>query len=131
MAQQVTIKKAQDQIGKKVDDFIEDVAIDLSNELKREAPVHSGRLRNSIQVQKNCQGEYNVNINAEYASDLIDPEPREVDFQPIFKWVQRKLNMSGSSAYAFANYTVNKIEDEGVNKNDFVKRAVDNIKEEY
>ncbi len=131
MAQKISISKAKKEIGQKVDDFIKDLAIDLSNEMKREAPVNTGRLRNSIQVQKHGDG-YIVGPQVNYAGDVqFGTDPHHVDLEKLEFWVRRKFNMSEPGSWAAAQGVQDSIEEDGTEANPFISRAIENLEDRY
>lgn len=132
IGQSITIKKAQDEIGKKVQDYIKDIAIDLSNEMKHEAPVYRGGLRDSIQVQETSEGDIYVGTNVEYAPGVqFGTEPHYVPLVPLEKWARRKFSLQPPHSFAAARGVQSSIKQRGTEPNPFVSRAKENIKEKY
>ncbi len=132
IGQTITIKKAQDEIGKKVQDFIKDIAIDLSNEMKREAPVYRGRLRDSIQVQQTKGGNFAVGTNVEYAPGVqFGTDSHFVPIEPLEKWARRKFSLQPPTSFAVARGVQSSIKERGTEPNPFISRAIQNIKEKY
>lgn len=120
-----------DDTNKKIDSkilrFLRGIAIDLSNEMKREAPVFRGRLRQSIQVLNADHNGFYVGTNVKYASDIqFGTDPHLVPIQPLKIWAKRKLGLE-RLAYAVQH----KIEEEGTDPNPFVTRAIDNVMRKY
>ena len=53
--------------GKELDKAIGRIALQVQKEIKVNCPVQTGRLRNSIVVTKNTEGEWVVGTNLDYA----------------------------------------------------------------
>lgn len=131
MAQKIRISKTGDAIKGKVQDKIRDIAIDLSNEMKKEAPVFRGTLRDSIQVQE-TRGYFAVGPQVKYASNIQygTPPDTEPSLVSLEKWVRRKMGIKDYS-WAIAQNLKKKIMDEGPEKNPFISRAIENVRRKY
>lgn len=129
MPMRIDISDVDEEIKENVDDFILKIANELVNNIKEEAPVYTGRLRQSFQIQKGREeGIYYVGSNLEYADEVqFGTEPHHVPIEPLIKWVRRKLNAPESVAYAVQN----KIEEEGTEPNQYITRAIDRLKDKY
>lgn len=123
----MTKKEVKENLKKNVLDFLRNVAVELSNEMKREAPVFRGRLRQSIQVLNTDHNGVYVGTRLKYASDIqFGTEPHLVPIEPLKVWARRKLGLE-RLAYAVQH----KIAEEGTEPNPFVTRAVNNLKRKY
>ncbi len=118
------IQKTKEAIGKK----LEKLAIELSNEIKKEAPVDRGRLRQSFQVYTERQNQvYGVRSNLDYALPVHEgTRPFYPPIEPLKGWARRVL---GSEDLAYA--VQSKIAEEGIDPNPFVERAIQNLRERY
>lgn len=117
------IQEAED----KVDAFLREVAIELSNELKLEAPVNRGSLRQSIKVVNAEKGSYIVAVKAPHAlpiqrgTDAFTPP-----LTPLKRWGRRKLGSESAGAAVWQ-----KIRQEGIEANNYATRAVENLEDKY
>lgn len=110
-----------------LDDFIREVATEFSNELKIEAPVYRGTLRQSIQVLNAGLGGYTVAIQVPYALPVQQgTEAHTPELEPLLKWAERKL---GSRQAGYGVF--HKIKREGTDANPYVTRALKNLEEKY
>lgn len=118
------IKKTKEAIGQR----LEQLAIKLSNEIKKEAPVDRGRLRQSFQVYTDRENQiYSVRSNVDYALPVHEgTRPFIPPIEPLKRWSRKKL---GSEDLAYA--VQSKIAKEGIDPNPFVERAIQNLREKY
>jgi len=124
---EVDVSDVDEEIQKNVDEFLFKIANELVNELKKEAPVHEGRLRQSIQIFGKDENKYYVGTNVNYAMDIqMGTEPFYPPIEPLRRWARLKL---GSEKLGYA--VQQKIGQEGISKNPYVDRAVENIKQRY
>jgi len=124
--QGITVKKAKDSVLDSTMKLVEDIAIDFSNELKQEAPVDRGRLRQSIQITKVRDG-FKVFPSVDYAYYIQHgTDPHHVPIEPLKVWARRKLGQE-SAAYAVEK----KIAKKGTDANPFITRAIKNLEAMY
>lgn len=124
--QGITVKKAKDSVLDSTMKLVEDIAIDFSNELKQEAPVDRGRLRQSIQITKVRDG-FKVFPSVDYAAFVQHgTDPRKVPIEHLKVWARRKLGQE-SAAYAVRE----KIAKKGTDANPFITRAIKNLEAMY
>ncbi len=120
--------KIKREIDKNIEDFIRDITITLRNELKKEAPVYRGELRQGIHVLNISADGSAVGIKAPYAAAIQNgTKPFYPPIEPLKKWVRRKLGAEESVAYAVQQ----KIGEEGIDANPFITRAINNLKNKY
>lgn len=119
--------KARQEIEGSIDDFLRDIAIDLSNELKLEAPVDRGSLRQSIQVMPQEKGRYVVAVKSPHALPIqMGTKPFTPPFEPLASWGERTLNSRSIGAAVWQ-----KIRQEGIDENPYVTRALNNLESKY
>ena len=124
--QGITVKKAKDSVLDSTMKLVEDIAIDFSNELKQEAPVDRGRLRQSIQITKVRDG-FKVFPSVDYAAFVQHgTDPHKPPIEPLKVWARRKLGQE-SAAYAVRE----KIAKKGTDANPFITRAIKNLEAMY
>jgi hypothetical protein len=115
------------QAEQSIDEFIREVAIELSNELKLEAPVDRGQLRQSIQVINVRKGHYKVAVKAPQALPIQSgTEAFTPPLEPLLEWGERKLGTRKAGAGAWQ-----KIRQEGIEANPYASRAVENLRGKY
>ncbi len=125
---EVRPKDLDREINTIIDKTILRIASDLVNEMKEEAPVDTGRLRQSIQILRKRDNDIYVGTNLDYADDVqYGAPPHEPPIVPLKKWVRRKLGKDESYAYAVKS----KIKEEGTNANPYVTRAIENLRDKY
>lgn len=104
--------------------FLDDLAVKLSNQLKQEAPVDTGQLRQSISIVGREKGKITVGIQAKYAMALQNgTEAFTPPLQPLKEWGRRKLGSERAGAAVWQ-----KIREEGIDANPFVTRALNNLR---
>ena len=97
------------------------------NKLKVEAPVDTGRLRNSITILERKEGKIVVGVNAKYGAALQGgTDPYWPPIEPLKRWARMKL---GAESLAYA--VQQKIAKEGITANPYVSRAIDRLHQEY
>ena len=117
------VEEAENMVQK----FLEEVAIELSNELKMEAPVSSGQLRQSITIVNRRQGTITVGIQAKYAMAIQNgTRAFTPPLEPLKTWGRRKLGSEEIGAAVWG-----KIRQEGIDENPFVTRAMENLRAKY
>jgi hypothetical protein len=124
MIVRLDLQQLERELGSEVQQFIEDFAVELSNELKDEAPVGAtGDLQRSIQIFRTGDGVVWLGTRIHYAMDVWKGTPPHTpDFEGIQVWARRKPQIDESAA----GPVFRKIQEEGTEGNDFVGRAIDN-----
>ena len=104
---------------------MEELAIDY-------APVDRGDLVKNISVFPGVlSGHYVLTSYMPYSEALeFGNTPAQVKFEDIEKWVQRKGIRTGKNVYPFTKYVVEKIRTKGVNRQSFMRPAL-NITREF
>ena len=104
------------------------IARDLINFIKIEAPVDTGRLRQSFQIIAIDDSTIYVGSNLNYAAKVyLGAEPHKPDFQSILNWTRRKLKADRGAAYAISKT----IEKKGTKPNPYMDRAIDRLRAKY
>jgi hypothetical protein len=117
------LRELEGELGDAATQVAEDIAVELANNLRIEAPVGAtGRLQESFQLFRTGDGVVYLGTRVPYARGVWKGKPpHEPDFQAIQKWARRKLGDESAAGPVFA-----KIKAEGTEPNDFVGRAIDN-----
>jgi hypothetical protein len=117
------IAQLEDELGEAAAQIAEDVAVELSNQLRIEAPVGAtGRLQGSFQLFRTSGGTVFLGTRVPYAEGVWKGRPpHEPDFDALQVWARRVLGDESAAGPVFT-----KIKQEGTEPNDFVGRAVDN-----
>jgi len=124
---EIDLDEIGDELDKQASEIIMRIAVELSNLMKEEAPVHTGRLRQSIQILGKEEGKVVVGTNLKYAPRVqFGSDPRTPSIESLKRWAKLKL---GAENLAYAIQM--KIEEEGTEPNPFVSRAVERLKERY
>jgi len=111
----------------KIDDFIREVSIELSNQLKLEAPTDRGQLRQSINVINREKGSYTVAVKSRHAMPIQSgTEAFTPPMEPLAEWGRRKLGARSAGKAVW-----NKIRNEGIDENPFATRAIQNLEDKY
>ena len=128
MVTEIDLSELDEAVKDEVQDFLIDAASRLVNEAKRNAPVNSGRLRQSIQVLERGEDEILVGTNLEYAAPVeFGTEPHYPPIEPLKKWVRRKLGVEEDVAYAVQQ----KIGAEGTDAQPFMRDAIKSTRDYY
>jgi hypothetical protein len=116
-------RDAQEELGDAAAQIAEEVAVELANNLRIEAPVGAtGRLQESFQLFRRGGGVVFLGSRVPYAYGVWKGKPpHEPDFEAIRKWSRRKLGDESAAGPVYS-----KIKEEGTDANPFVDRAVDN-----
>lgn len=118
-----TIRDAHNEVQA----FLEEVAVKLSNELKLEAPVDTGQLRQSVSIIDRKKDRITVGVQVDYAMDVQKgTEAHTPDLTAMKKWGRRKLG-SEAAGIRVRNHIMN----EGTEANPFMTRAITNLEREY
>jgi len=124
------VKFDVDELEAKLDKAAADMAVEVANELvnqlKIEAPVGAtGTLSESFQIFRADNDTVYLGTRVPYAKGVWKGKPpHEPDFQDIKVWARRKLGDESAAGEVF-----DKIKAEGTNPNDFVGRAIENTTE--
>lgn len=125
---EIDVSEIGNPLGKKIGNIIEKIAIEMVNEMKLEAPVDTGRLRQSIQIQAVDETSFYVGTNLNYAKHIqFGAPPHRPHWTSLLKWTRRKLGEDE----ARASQIFLKIAAEGTDANPFVDRAMDNVRRKY
>ena len=128
MVTEIDVSEVDEAIREEVKKVLIEIATTLTNNAKKEAPVNSGELRQSIQVLERGENEIIVGTQKNYAPFVeFGTEPHFPPIEPIKKWVHRKLGMGDDVAYAVQQ----KIGKEGTDANPFMQRAIEETRQEY
>lgn len=109
---------------------LEDVARDLINYIKLEAPVDTGRLRQSFQILgvNQDKGLLYVGTNLNYAAHVhFGAPPHKPHWESLLKWTRRKLGADKTRAAEIFN----KIESFGTDANPYMDRAIERLRKKY
>jgi hypothetical protein len=122
MIVRLDLDELEAELGEEVQGFIVELANEIVNQMKVEAPVGAtGDLQRSIQIFRTGDGVVWLGTRIHYAMDVWKgTDPHLADFDKIEVWARRKL---GSEAAAGPVWR--KIAREGTEPNDFVGRAID------
>ena len=117
------LRELEDELGTATMQIAEEVAVELANQLRIEAPVGAtGRLQESFQLFRTENGVVYIGTRVPYAEGVWKGKPpHEPDFEAIRKWARRKLGDESAAGPVFR-----KIAREGTEPNPFVERAIDN-----
>lgn len=117
------LRELEDELGTATMHVAEEVAVELANQLRVEAPVGAtNRLSESFQIFRTEAGVVFVGSRVPYAEGVWKGRPpHEPDFEDIKVWARRKL---GDESAAGPVYT--SIKEHGTEENRFVERAIDN-----
>lgn len=117
------LRDAEAELGEAAMHIAEEVAVELANQLRVEAPVGAtGRLQESFQLFRTEDGVVYVGTRVPYAKGVWKGKPpHEPDFDDLKVWARRKLNDESAAGPVFR-----KIKEEGTEPNDYVGRAIGN-----
>lgn len=122
MIVRLDLRELQRELDGEVQQFIQDLADEIVNEMKQEVPVGAtSDLRRSIQIFQTTDGVVWLGTRIHYAMDVWKgTPPHSPDFEELKVWARRKLNDESAAGPVYQ-----KIEAEGTNANDYVGRAID------
>lgn len=128
---EISAEELAGEVEGNVFDFLLEVANELVNQLKMEAPVGAtGDLRRSFQILQKGPRSIVVGTRLDYAlfvqegtGPIDNPPP---PFAPFKVWARRKLG-----AEHLAGPVWMKIRQEGVDANPYVDRAIDNTRAKF
>lgn len=120
--------EADEALNQEIFEYLQKVAVELSNQLRVEAPVGAtGDLQSSFQILDYGEQYLFVGSKLHYADDVqFGTGPHEPNFEKLQIWARRKL---GNEAAAGPVFT--KIKEEGTEANQYVDRAVANTKQHF
>jgi len=120
------VEELETKLDKAAAEMAVEVASELVNQLKIEAPVGAtGTLQESFQIFRTGEGEVILGTRVPYAQGVWKGKPpHEPDFDEIRVWARRKLGDESAAGPVFE-----KIKAEGTNPNNFVGRAIENTTE--
>ena len=113
-----------------VHQFLLEVANDLVNEIKKQTPVDTGRLRQSWQLRQPRPGDLEIFMgsNVDYARAIEEGAgPHTPDWESIRKWTRRKLGGDDDRAMA----VFRKIQERGTKPQWPVKNAIREMERRY
>lgn len=113
---------AEDELDDAAMQIAEDVAVELTNQLRIEAPVGAtGRLQESFQLFTTDDNRILLGTRVPYAEGVWRGKPpHEPDFDALQVWARRVLGDESAAGPVFT-----KIKREGTEPNDYVGRAID------
>lgn len=118
-----TVKEAENEVQA----LLEEIAVRLSNEMKQEAPVDTGQLRQSISIVDRSKDVITVGVQVDYALDVQQgTEAHTPDLTAMKKWGRRKLGSEGAGIRVR-----NHIMEEGTEPNPFMTRAIKEVEKRY
>lgn len=118
-----TVKEAENEVQA----VLEEIAVKLSNEMKQEAPVDTGQLRQSISIINREKDVVTVGVQVDYALDVQQgTDAHTPDLTAMKKWGRRKLGSEGAGI-AVRNH----IMEEGTEANPFMTRAIREVENSY
>ena len=128
MVTEIDLSEVDSKIREEVKDLLIRIGTEITNEAKKEAPVSSGELRQSIQIHEKDSQRIILGTKKEYAAPVeYGTEPHYPPIAPLKKWVRRKLGVEEDVAYAVQQ----KIGQEGTEPNPFMGRAIGTVKEDF
>jgi len=122
MIVRLDLDQLERRLGDEVQQFIVDLANEMVNQMKQEAPVGAtGDLQRSIQIFRTGNGTVWLGTRIHYAMDVWKGTPPHTpDWEGIKVWARRKLGDESAAGQVYR-----KIQREGTDPNDYVGRAVD------
>lgn len=122
MMVRLDLDELERELGGEVQGFIVDLANEIVNQMKQEAPMGAtGDLQRSIQLFRTGDGVVYLGTRLHYAMDVWQgTEPHYADFDAIEVWARRKLNDESAAGPVWRS-----IAQHGTEENDFVGRAID------
>jgi len=125
---EIDVRDVDDAIKEQVKERLMDISMDLINEIKEEAPVYSGQLKQSFQILQTKDDRIILGSRLNYAAHVqYGTRAHYPPIEPLKKWVRRKLNAEESAAYGVQQ----KIGQEGTDPNPYLTRAIDNVRRKY
>jgi len=122
MIARLDLEELEKELGGEVEGFILELANEMVNQMKQEAPVGAtGDLQRSIQIFTTDKNTVWLGTRINYAVDVWKgPPPHTPDFESIEVWARRKLGDESLAGPVFKS-----IQKHGTEPNDFVGRAID------
>ena len=123
MIVRLDLPELRKELGGEADRIVLELANELVNQLKVEAPVGAtGDLQRSFQIFRQGDGVIWLGTRIHYAMDVWKGTPPHTpDWEAIQVWARRKLGNESAAGPVFR-----KIQREGTEENDYVGRAIDN-----
>ena len=133
------LREFEDELGDGAQEILLEVANELVNQLKVEAPSGAtGDLVNQTQIFRRQSGVIWLGTRAEHwifvqeatspvQTPPIDPDGKMIPFTPIFRWARRKLGADESDSWAIWH----KLMTEGTDADPFVDRAFENTVQRF
>jgi len=117
------LQQLEAELGDAAQQVALEVANELVNQLKIEAPVGAtGRLQESFQVFRTGDGVVWLGTRVPYAEGVWKGKPPHTpDFEAIKVWSRRVLGYESAAGPVYR-----KIQQEGTEPNDYVGRAIEN-----
>lgn len=121
MIVRLDLDQLERRLGDEVTEYIVDLANEIVNQMKIEAPVGAtGDLQRSIQIFTTGDGVVWLGTRVHYAADVWKGTgPHRADFAELQVWARRKLGDE-----SLAGPVWRKIAAEGTDPNDFVGRGI-------
>jgi len=122
MIVRLDLPELQAELGEEANRIVLELANELVNQLKVEAPVGAtGDLQRSFQIFQTGDGVVFLGTRIHYALDVLEgTEPHTPDFDAIEVWARRKLGDESLAGPVFRT-----IQQEGTEPNDYLGRAID------
>ncbi len=117
------LRELERELGDEVQQFLLDLANELINELKANAPVGAtGDLRRSIQVFSTRDGRVVLGTRLNYAGFVVTgTRPHTPPFEPIRVWARRVLGDESAAGAVWHS-----IRENGTEGNDFATPSIEN-----
>lgn len=117
------LRELEDELGAATMEIAEEVAVELTNQLRIEAPVGAtGRLQDSFQLFRTEDGVVWLGTRVPYAKGVWKGRPpHQADFDSLQVWARRVVGSEDAAGPIWRH-----IAREGTEPNDYVGRAVDN-----
>jgi hypothetical protein len=120
------LNELEDGLTAEVRQLLIEIANTLVNNIKIEAPVDGGRLRDSYQLFTKGESVVTLGSRLEYAQAVNDgTEPHIANFDAIQKWARRNINEEAAGA------VWRKIAREGTDANPYIDRAFEATLREF
>lgn len=117
------LDELEGELDKEIQGWLEEVANELVNQMKVEAPVGAtGDLQRSIQIFRRSSGEIVLGSRLNYAADVQQGRgPHIADFEQIQVWARRKLGDESAAGAVWRSIAQN-----GTRPNPYLDRAFEN-----
>ena len=120
------LDKMEEELGEASMEIAEEVAVELANNLRIEAPVGAtGRLQESFQLFRTSGNTVYLGSRVPYAEGVWKGKPPHLaDFDALEKWARRVIGSEAAAGPIWRH-----IAREGTEPNPYVDRAIDNTLE--